>query len=170
MLDKHMTVREGKTDNIYWIEFSTENNLMKNFVFEFQKFIVNKNLAVIAFDSDCMILTEEEINRGWKFENEIAYFDNLNIVELNEPIFDIYDQWFILKNNSRITNSDIFVNYSGFTIDISNTKDLLNKNIALRFWKTIRDEEVEKFILNGDNFSFGSINENDIIEIKKAWY
>lgn len=64
-----MTVREGKTDNIYWIEFSTENNLMEKFVSEFQKFIVNKNLAVIAFDSDCMILTEEEINRGWKFEN-----------------------------------------------------------------------------------------------------
>lgn len=69
----------------------------------------------------------------------------------------------------ELTNSDIFVNYSGFTIDVSNTKDLLNKNIALRFWKTIRDEDVEKFILNGDNFSFGSINENDIIEIKKAW-
>lgn len=164
-----MILKEGYNDDFFWIELVSANNLMEKFISDFSQFILNKNLAVISFDSDAMLLTEEEINRGWKFENEIAYFDSLSKEELNGPIYDIYDQWFFLKPGARIKSSDIFVNYSGFTIDKSNTKDLPNENITKLFWKTIIEENVEKFILNGNYFSFGTKDEDEIKEIKNLW-
>ncbi|MCY0978607.1 hypothetical protein PGH12_04315 [Chryseobacterium wangxinyae] len=142
---------------------------MKNFISDFPQFILNKNLAVISFDSGSMILTDEEISRGWKFENEVAYFEFLNLNELYGPIFSIYDQWFFLRTGARIKKSDIFVNYLGFTIDESNAKDLPNKDITKLFWKTIEEENVEKFILNGDLFSFGTKNKSEITRIKNLW-
>jgi hypothetical protein len=41
--------------------------------------------------------------------------------------------------------------------------------MSTQFWETISREEIKKFVLNGDNFSYGSINKKEIEEIKRAF-
>jgi hypothetical protein len=164
-----MLIREGKTGNIFWIEFSTEKNLMIDFIAKFSAFLLGETLAIISFDGDSFVPTAEEYKRGWKFNNEIAYFENLNSEELLGDIFDIYDQWFILNyNRKEVSSNEIFVTFSGFSID-NNISTKLIKNMSTQFWETISREEIKKFVLNGDNFSYGSINKKEIEEIKRAF-
>jgi hypothetical protein len=140
-----MIYKEGYNTDFFWIEFKSDNNLMKSFILDFPQFILNKNLAVISFDSDSMLLTEEEISRGWKFENEIAYFENLNLKELDGPIYDIYEQWFFLKSGTKIKCPDIFVNYSGFTTDESSNKYSLMKILHNFFGKQSKKKMLKNF-------------------------
>ncbi len=164
-----MIIKEGKTGNIFWIEFSTEKDLMFDFISKFSAFLINETLAIISFDGDSFIPTEQEYKRGWKYDNEIAYFENLNSKELLGDIYDIYDQWYILNYNSpEVSQNEIFVTISGFSID-NNTSNLLMKNTTKRFWETITRQEIKKFVINGDNFSYGSINKDEIDQIKKVF-
>src|SRR5690606_37682551 len=108
-------------------------------------------------DSDTFLPTESEIQRGWIYENEIAYFDQMNEYELSQnSLFDIYDQWLIFDKKERYKSMDIFVNYSGFSTDLSESRKTLELSVTNRFWNEIERIKPQKFILNGDKLIFGT--------------
>ncbi|TGD58167.1 hypothetical protein [Flavobacterium humi] len=166
-----MILKTGHTNNYFWIETSSNYKTINEFLSGFSKFILHKNLAIVSFDSDSFIPTEGEKKRGWRYKNEIAYFDNINAKELEGPIFDIYDQWFLFDYPTEINEIPIFVNYLGFSID-GNT--INNNPFAIHdlncFWETIARVKPSCFLLCGDNFTYGSTSAIEINEIEKAWH
>ena len=114
-----MIIRKGNYDKYYWIEIQSDDFVMEKFIKEFSKFLINLNLSIISFDGGSFIPTDEEYKRGWKYKNQIAYFDNINEEELDTNVFDVYDQWFLFDKPTEIIDSVNFVIYSGFTVDVN---------------------------------------------------
>lgn len=164
-----MKINIGHKKNYHWLETTSDCKSFKDFIFDFSGFILEKNLAIISFDSDSFIPTKEEYDRGWTYKNEIAYFNNLNLVELNGPIYDIYDQWFIFDTPTEIDNVDIFVNYSGFSLNPDIPKENPTNGVMERFWKTIEHLQPSNFLLCGDAFIYGTLIEFEIKEILQSW-
>ena len=161
-----MTTR--KQDKYYWIEFVSNNIGMDFLISNFPEIILDKTLAIVSFDCDSLLPTKEEFERGWIYENEIAYFDKVNTFELSQnSIFDIYDQWLIFDEKQRFNTMDIYASYGAFSVNInSNEKDQLQLFATKKFWKEIEEIKPQKFILNGDKFIFGTDNETEYKKIK----
>ena len=136
-----------KTQEYYWIELDIESCNIGTIVQKAPELLLNKNLIIVSFDGDSFVPTNEELSRGWVFENEIAYFDNINIEELNGPIFDVYDQWLVTTSNIRINKMDSYVNYSGFSLLSENIQDSLFENLTGKFWNEIHEINPDQFIL-----------------------
>ena len=79
---------------------------MNSLISEFPELIIDKYFSIVSFDSDSFLPTESELKRGWIYENEIAYFDEMTEFELSQKsLFDIYDQWLIFEKKQRLNNS-----------------------------------------------------------------
>lgn len=160
----------GKYENYYWITIPDQKSfydLLENF----EAFFLNLNLAIISFDGDAFIPTEEEYARGWIYnEHEVAIFNKLNKYELSSNIQDdCYDQWILFNRPIDNIKMEIFVTYSGFNLDINSETNELIKNVAQKFWNWIIEYQPTKFVINGDYFIYGTTDQDEIELIKKTW-
>lgn len=155
----------GKHNDYYWLDAVSHHDFMEMLITEFPEFILGKYLAVLAFDSDSFLPTEDELRRGWMYNHEIAYFDTLNAFELSQKsLVGGYDQWLIFDTLNRFNPIDLYVNYDGFSINLKESANHLETAVINRFWQDIEDLKPQKFILNGDHFIFGT---NDLMEFEK---
>ena len=86
-----MNIKTGSNENYFWIKTLSDSKNLGDFITSFSRSILSKNLVVISFHSDSRIPIKEEYERGWEFFNKIAYFKNLNQVELDGRILQQYD-------------------------------------------------------------------------------
>ncbi|MBC7919810.1 MAG: hypothetical protein H7Z75_01845, partial [Ferruginibacter sp.] len=108
--------------------------------------------------------------RGWTFKNEIAYFNELNLEELNSPIFDnSYDQWLLFDIPTEFESMRIYVNYGGFTLSEGEKALEFQQNLRDKFWREIENIKPSNFILCGDNFIYGTKNKEEVFEMKNKW-
>lgn len=156
-----------KTGNYFWFECSTEQCDIGVIVENLPELFLGKNLIIVSFDSGPFVPTEEEINRGWKFINDIAYFDAINQYELNGPIYDQYDQWLVMNEVTRIEKMDVYVNYSPFSILSENCKNEYQVSLRIKFWEEIHCINPEQFFLSGSKFIYGTTNEEYINQLLK---
>lgn len=165
-----MKSKSGNRRGYWWIETNVNDQDITSFINHFADFILNKTLAIIAFDGDSFVPTEDELKRGWIFKDEIAYFNNLNAEELNTPIFDnSYDQWFLFDKYTEFAPIDIYVNYGGFTL-ADDVKALdFQQNLRDKFWIDIATIKPSSFILCGNNFIYGTTRKQEIEKMKKEW-
>ncbi|MEO9953136.1 hypothetical protein [Nonlabens sp.] len=143
---------------------------MKSLIYKFPEFILDKYLAIVSFDSDSFLPTKSELNRGWIYENEIAYFDQITESELSQDsLFDIYDQWLIFDNRQRFNSMDIYVNFSGFSVDMNESRKTFELSVTKRFWNEVDQIKPQKFILNGDKFIIGTNNQMEFEKVKSIY-
>lgn len=162
-------INSGKYSEYYWIEIVSENYKMDTLILEFPEFFIDKYLSIVSFDSDSFIPTDEELQRGWIYEDEIAYFDKVTAFELSQnSLFDIYDQWLLFDTKQRFKSMENFVNYIGFSIDLNESLELLKLKETKRFWNQIEKIKPQKFILNGDKLIFGTINNMEFEKVKAS--
>lgn len=160
-------INSGKYKDYYWIEISSKKYDMDSLIFNFPEFIIDKYLSIVSFDSDSFLPTEFELKRGWIYENEIAYFDEVTEFELSQKsLFDIYDQWLIFEKKQRFKTMEIFVNYGGFSTDLNESRNKLELADTKRFWNQIEEINPQKFILNGDRLIFGTIKQTEFEKVK----
>ncbi|AEA45066.1 hypothetical protein [Fluviicola taffensis] len=166
-----MTFTTGSQNDYHWIEVLSGDKTINHFIQDFSQFIVDKHLAIICFDSGPFVRTDEEIQRGWYFKNDVAYFDKVNHQELEVPIYDNYDQWLLFDKPTEVNDMDTFVNHQGFSLNPENL--LANPAIKLNsidFWNSIESFKPSKFLLDGDFFIYGTIVVDEIKEIKEKWF
>lgn len=165
-----MKIKSGNRSGYWWIETNADDKNITSFVNHFADFILNKTLAIVAFDGDSFVPTEDELRRGWIFKNEIAYFSSLNAEELKTPIFDnSYDQWLLFDKYTEFAPIDIYVNYGGFTL-ADDVKALdFQQNLRDKFWTDIATIKPSNFILYGDNFIYGTARKEEIETMIKEW-
>lgn len=163
-------INSGKHNEYYWIEILSNNDNMKYLISEFPEFILNKYLSIVSFDSDSFLPTKSELNRGWIYENEIAYFDQITESELSQDsLFDIYDQWLIFENKQRFNSMDIYVNFSGFSVELNESRKTFELSVTSRFWNDVERIKPQKFILNGDRFIIGTNNQMEFEKVKSIY-
>lgn len=63
---------------------------------------------------------------------------------------------------------DIFVNYSAFSIDLNESREILTLKDTERFWNQIAKIKPQKFILNGDKLIFGTNNHMEFEKVKAS--
>ena len=144
---------------------------MNSLISEFPELIIDKCLSIISFDSDSFLPTESELKRGWTYENEIAYFDKMTEFELlQNSLFDIYDQWLIFDNKQRFKTMEIFVNYSGFSAELRESRTELELADTIRFWNQIENIKPNRFILNGDKLIFGTNKHSEFEKVKASYH
>lgn len=162
-------INSGKYSEYYWIEIVSDSYNMDSLILLFPEFIIDKYLSIISFDSDSFVPTDDELQRGWVYEDEIAYFDKVTAFELSQnSLFDIYDQWLLFDTKQRFKSMDIFVNYSGFSIDLNASREILTLKDTERFWNQIEKIKPQKFILNGDKLIFGTNNHMEFEKVKAS--
>lgn len=152
------------------IQTNDEGLDFNRLVDEFSELFVGKLAAVLAFDGDSLKPTTSEYNRGWKYDhNEIAYSPVLTLGELGQNIFaNCYDEWYLFDEEFIMPNNNIFVTYSGFRLINIESSDMM-KSLAASFWDRIKTTCPTSFILNGDNFIYGSKNRNEVNRILASW-
>ena len=83
-------------------------------------------------------------------------------------LFDIYDQWLLFDTKQRFNSMDIFVNYSGFSIDLNESREILKLKETKSFWNQIERIRPQQFILNGDKLIFGTNNHKEFEKVKAS--
>ena len=162
-------INSGKYSEYYWIEIVSDSYNMDSLILLFPEFIIDKYLSIVSFDSDSFVPTDDELQRGWVYEDEIAYFDKVTAFELSQnSLFDIYDQWLLFDTKQRFKSMDIFVNYSAFSIDLNESREILTLKDTERFWNQIEKIKPQKFILNGDKLIFGTNNHMEFEKVKAS--
>jgi hypothetical protein len=165
-----MKIKSGNRSGYWWIETNVDDQNITSFINYFPDFILHKTLAIVAFDGDSFMPTEDELKRGWIFKNDIAYFNNLNAVELKTPIFDNqYDQWLLFDKYTEFAPIDIYVNYGGFTLADDDKNHVFQQNLREKFWTDIFTVKPSSFILCGDKFIYGTTRKQEIETLKKEW-
>jgi hypothetical protein len=165
-----MKMKSGNRSGYWWIETNVNDRDITSFTDCFAYFILNKTLAIVAFDGDSFVPSEDELKRGWIFKNEIAYFNNLNAEELKTLIFDnSYDLWLLFDEYTEFAPIDIYANYGGFTL-ADDIKALdFQQSLRERFWIDITTIKPSNFILCGDNFIYGTTRKEEIEIMKNEW-
>lgn len=163
-------MKTGTHENYHWIEVTGDIKSLTDFLEDFSYFLLDLNLAIIAFDGDSFKPTIDEYSRGWAYNNnEIAIFNNLTKYELSSAIQgNSYDQWILFDKPIDHIKMEIYVTLTGFSI----SKDFDNatmENLSTGFWNWVQANQPSKFILNGDNFIFGTNDLSEIEKIKSAW-
>jgi len=165
-----MMVHIGKHKEYSFLQTNQDGLDIKTFIEEFTRFLLERGLAVLSFDGDSLKPTQEHYKRGWAYDElEVAYFSPLNRSELKNNIWDnSYEEWYLFNSAKKLNSNKIFVTYSGFRL-IDHSDSASMKNLQNVFWHQIEINNPDAFILNGDNFIYGSKNQDEIEELKNAW-
>lgn len=160
----------GRHNEYYFLQTNQEGLDMKTFITDFSTLLTDNAVAVLSFDGDSMKPTKDEYSRGWTYDElEVAYLPTLNRYELGQNIWaNCYDEWYIFDKIETLKSNKIFVTFSGFRLIDINDSELM-KNIQKRFWRQTEANNPKSFIINGDNFIYGSKVKNEIEEIAKFW-
>ncbi len=177
-----MKYHTGNKDDYYWIEFASSDFDLTTFVQKLSDLLIDKYLGIVCFDGGIFIPSKTELNRGWYKKGEISYSPIINQNELNEPIYESYDQWCLFKNKTEFDEMTDFVNYGAFTLknretelteadptwDFGSLRQSINSNKELqdKFWNETKIISPDNIIINGDFFIFCAKNENEIEKIK----
>ena len=172
----------GEKGNYYWLEFSSSEVDLTCFVKNIPHLLIGRYIAIICFDGGIFMPSEEELNRGWYKKEEITYSPIINEKELNGPIYECHDQWCLFENKTEFKKMTDFVNYGGFTlrdreeelksidptwcIEAKKHNVRCNKDLQDKFWKEVKDINVDSVIINGDSFIFCSKHKHEVEEVK----
>lgn len=164
-------MKNGTHENYHWIEVTGDFKSLTDFLHDFHSFLLKLNLAIIAYDGDSFKPTTDEYSRGWLYNgNEIAVFNNLNKYELSSAIHDnSYDQWVLFERPIDDIKMEIYVTHSGFSLARNFDDNPPMANLTRQFWNWVKENQPSKFLLNGDNFIYGTSTLSDIEKIKLAW-
>ncbi len=152
-------MKSGRHKEYYWL-------VSREALWGLEKLVIshheNMILAITSFDSGPLKPTAEELELGWKYNNEVMYSPRLK-AGLDIPN-DQYDEWYISKELEFANGTpEVFVNYGGFSLVppdesykefyVSWEKDTLDFLIPIqfRFWSQIEEISPETFVAVGDN-------------------
>ena len=162
-----MKYKQGYKEGYDWFEFP-ENSITIGFLIDnLTELFIGKFLAIKCFDSSTFKPTDEEKQAGWIERKGIAYSPRLTKKELERPICDNYDEWYIFKTKTEIDEVKAFVNFDLFTLsDRRNELETLNltfdkkgleyqieviEEMQTEFWKAIKQMEPLTYIADGNS-------------------
>ncbi len=143
----------GKEGNYFWLQVL---DLANGHIVEHVPETLNgKQLVITSYDSGQLVLSEEEIQLGFK------NFGNVTILPVGIQLENIPegsgDEWYIfdVEIPPEIQSAHVFVNYLGFHFDKSDkVKDLQNQ-----FWSQMEKLKPESYLGDTHILLFATSNE-----------
>jgi hypothetical protein len=133
--------------------------------------LLSKYVAVTSFDSGPLSLSDDEVSKGWRTHNGIAYSPKIQVGEnLAYGECGGFDEWYVFDTPTdlgRIVEGNIFettlkpglvavfVNYGGFAFHAPESQDLTSL-----FWTQLEQIVPETFIADGDLLNFATRDKN----------
>lgn len=164
-----MTIFTGSEQGYNWLAYHGKYSVLHKVIEACPEILLGKTLAITAFDSGPMHLTDEEKSAGWWSDDKIAFsprIEDVDAISCNQ-----YDEWLIFKSSPKgLGDVEIFVNYGGFSIapkesiyapwDSTWDKSALDidREMRERFWSQLARIAPESYLAEGDAFLFASQN------------
>lgn len=125
--------------------------------------LVGRFVAVTAFDSGPLELSETEMKSGWTRQGEVAISPRVEDATLVPR--GGYDEWYVFSTQPPALDIEIFVNYGGFTLgcvtpsqsDPTWDRRLESQQVEareaqqVRFWSQLQTIMPDVYLAEGDN-------------------
>jgi len=156
---------QGKFENYFWLE-SSEYDL-HDFMTKVPECLIEKYIAIAAFDGGPLSSNEEEKAEGWYLKNNILYTSKIKNTKILP--YEQYDEWYLFNDFTKIELKEPFVNYHLSlrdphrrlqTMDPSWDKVAIRRQIDIEkkrqkeFWAKIAEIKPEMVLIDGTSFIF----------------
>ncbi len=173
-------IKTGNHGDFTWFESS--NSYLSVLVDQMPNLLVDKYVAITAYDGDPLRLSGDEIRGGWQ------QISNVALSPVIEQPFDVpqnqFDEWYVFPKLAPFSFNESFINYGGFNLD-----DAVNDNPFLpasykkqqnagnailrqrqdRFWKQLEHSGAETY-LSENNKLLIVTREPDLTEILHKYF
>src|SRR4051812_38654244 len=141
--------KSGRRGDYYWFE-SAELPLYK-LLSQIPEVARGRHVAVTAFDSGPLRLSEEEKASGWRSVEGVAVSP---LVDDPEAVpNDQFDEWYIFEALPPVIRPEVFVNYVAFSLQdpalLAHYYDL--PDLQERFWQQLAAIRPESYLAEGSN-------------------
>ena len=150
-------IKTGNHGEYTWFESS--NSYLSVLVDQMPDLVVEKYVAITAYDGDPLRLRGDEIREGWQ------QISNVALSPVIEQPFDVpqnqYDEWYVFPKLIPFSFNESFINYGGFNLDESvndnpflpssykkqqNSGNAILKQRQDRFWKQLEESGAETYL------------------------
>src|SRR5579859_681875 len=91
------SARTGSHGRYRWLTTGAE---MELFLRRAPEIVLGRYIAVTSIDSGVMVLTQEQVHRGWKSEEDVAYSPLIRAAD--EIPFAGFDEWYIFEKPTSL--------------------------------------------------------------------
>lgn len=142
----------GKNGKWSWISY--RGQAMWDVISLCPAIVLNRFVAVTAFDGTPLSLSKTELSNGWKYLYEHAI--SPRIVDPKQLTSEQYDEWYIFPDTPNIKIDQVFINYCGFRLTTGHVgfNDLAGIPEEPQFWEQLNVVQPHSYIAEGDNFVF----------------
>jgi hypothetical protein len=143
----------GKHDGYFWCESTSA--CLTDFLESFQDYFDGRWIAVTAFDSGPLKVSEDQRTRGWRSRGRVVLIPPSSGL----PPVDGWDEWYLFADApalEQFKEIEVFVNYSEFGFTPFPTKFRTRQSDAgiaamhRCFWSQIGRLDPETFVADGD--------------------
>ncbi|MEP6663418.1 MAG: hypothetical protein ABJC04_07105 [Verrucomicrobiota bacterium] len=134
--------------------------------------VLGRFVAVTAFDSSPLKLTQDELNRGWSENDCVAWSPKILTTDILPH--DGWDEWYIFPSQSLFKPKELFVNLGSIGLrdpaylleNIEPTWDRAGvimeierrRHVQKRFWSQLFSIRPETYLADGDELIFATSN------------
>ncbi len=129
----------------YWIE--QRDGFLRTLLSNFPEIFLGHYLINTSFDSGSLILTDNELERGWQKHGGLSLSPLISNV--TEIPYDQFDEWYIFNTLPAFTTFNkykVFVNHGGFSLQAS-----IYRELQETFWDQLEIIMPETYVAEGDN-------------------
>ena len=164
-----MTIFTGSQHDYDWLAYHGGYSVLHKVIHACPKILLGNFLAITAFDSGPLRLTDEEKSAGWWSDDKIAFSPQID--DIDSVPCDQFDEWLIFNGPPKeLGDVEIFVNYGNFSIaaleqihdpwEPTWDKSALDidRELQEQFWSQLVRVAPESYLAEGDAFLFASQN------------
>lgn len=153
----------GNFGTYHWVVWNSP--FPDDLVESFPEIVLGKYVIVTSFDSGILRLTNDELQRGWRVQDGLAY--SPPILEIASLPRDQYDEWYVFTQPVRMEACEVFINYSGFRLQ-DDASDQAMHELLERFWQQLQRLAPESYLAEGANLIFVTRN-TSLFERVRHW-
>lgn len=147
-------ITTGKEGSYFWLQVL---QLVNGHIIErVPEVLSEKHLVITSFDSGKLVLTEEEIQLGFKNYGDVTAIPPG--VQLEKIPEGGGDEWYIFDGEipSKIQSVHVFVNWLGFHFDESDKV----KDLQKQFWSQLEELKPESYLGDTNILLFATRNKS----------
>ena len=173
-------IKTGVHGDYSW--FESTNSYLSVLVDQLSDLVIDKYVAITAYDGDPLRLRSEEIRDGWQQINNVA------LSPVVQKAYEIpqnqYDEWYVFPDLIPFTFNESFINYSGFNLiegdndnpflpasykKQQNAGNAILKQRQKRFWKQLEESGAETYLAENNKLLIVTRN-SQLVDVLQKYF
>lgn len=168
-------MRIGKHKDYYWLTNERQDFSIRSFLKHYPDLLINKYLAITAFDSGPVALTKEEKESGFYSLHDVVFSPTLTTELVGRLPHTGFTEWYLSPqpfDEARFVGIDLFVNYCPFFFDAESARESdydveFFSALADKFWAQLLLTNAEVYLADGGTF-FLATTDRSVFEAIEA--